>query len=42
LQEIFATVYRNFGINVANTTIPDNNGRPQYLVDRHNAMAELT
>ena len=42
MQEVFATVYRNLGINVADTTITDNNGRPQYLVDRHNAMAELT
>ena len=42
MQEVFATVYRNLGINVANTTIPDNNGRPQYLVDRHQPIAELT
>jgi hypothetical protein len=42
MQEVFATVYRNLGINVADTTITDNNGRPQYLVDRHNAMPELT
>ena len=41
MQEVFATVYRNLGINVASTTIPDNNGRPQYLVDRHDAIAEL-
>lgn len=41
MQEVFATVYRNLGIDVASTTIPDNNGRPQYLVDRHDAIAEL-
>lgn len=42
MQEVFATVYRNLGINVASTTIPDNNGRPQYLLDRHEPIAELT
>ncbi|MGZ0173679.1 MAG: DUF1501 domain-containing protein [Planctomycetales bacterium] len=41
MQEVFATVYRNLGINVASTTIPDNNGRPQYLVDHHDAIDEL-
>jgi hypothetical protein len=42
MQEVFATLYRNLGINVASTTIPDNNGRPQYLVDRHEPIAELS
>ena len=42
MQEVFATVYRNLGINVASTTIPDNNGRPQYLIDHHEPIAELT
>jgi uncharacterized protein (DUF1501 family) len=32
-QEVFATVYRNLGIDVTTATIPDLNGRPQYLVD---------
>jgi hypothetical protein len=41
MQEVFATVYRNLGIDVATTTIPDNNGRPQYLVDRHDPIVEL-
>ena len=41
MQEVFATLYRNLGINVASTTIPDNNGRPQYLVDRHEVIEEL-
>ena len=41
MQEVFATIYQNLGINVASTTIPDNNGRPQYLVDRHDAIVEL-
>lgn len=41
MQEVFATLYRNLGINVASTTIPDNNGRPQYLVERHEVIDEL-
>lgn len=41
MQEVFATVYRKLGIDVARTTIPDNNGRPQYLVDRHEPIREL-
>jgi len=41
MQEVFATVYRNLGIDVAQTTIPDNNGRPQYLLDRHEVIHEL-
>jgi uncharacterized protein (DUF1501 family) len=41
MQEVFATLYQNLGINVASTTIPDNNGRPQYLVDRHEVIEEL-
>ena len=41
MQEVFATVYRNLGIDVAQTTIPDNNGRPQYLVDHHDPIHEL-
>jgi len=41
MQEVFATVYQNLGINVDSTTIPDNSGRPQYLVDHHKPIAEL-
>ncbi|HSG70041.1 MAG TPA: DUF1501 domain-containing protein [Planctomycetaceae bacterium] len=41
MQEVFATVYKNLGIDVATTTISDHNGRPQYLVDRHQAIREL-
>lgn len=41
MQEVFATVYHNLGIDVDNTTIPDNSGRPQYLVDHHKPIAEL-
>ncbi len=32
-QEVFATLYHNLGIDVARTTLPDQTGRPQYLVD---------
>ena len=42
MQEVFATVYRNLGIDVARTTIPDNNGRPQYLIDEHTPIRELS
>jgi hypothetical protein len=31
--EVFATIYRNLGIDVATTTIPDPTGRPQHLTD---------
>ena len=31
--ELFATLYHNLGINAQLTTVPDFNGRPQYLVE---------
>lgn len=40
-QEIFATLYHNLGINLSKTTIPDLNGRPQYLVDVQQPVREL-
>jgi uncharacterized protein (DUF1501 family) len=40
-QEVFATLYHNLGIDVANTTLLDPNGRPQYLVDIRKPIAEL-
>ena len=33
VQEVFATLYRNLGIDTSHITVPDLNGRPQYLVD---------
>jgi len=39
-QEIFATLYRNLGINVATTRLTDPAGRPQYLVEMQ-PIAEL-
>ncbi len=41
MQEVFATMYHNLGIDVAATTIPDNSGRPQYLIDQHEPIREL-
>jgi hypothetical protein len=40
-QEVFATLYRNMGIDVAGTTLPDTAGRPQYLVDIRKPISEL-
>jgi hypothetical protein len=41
-QEIFATIYRNLGIDVEQTTVTDLNGRPRYLVDAgHRPLPEL-
>ena len=33
VQEVFATLYRNLGIDVNRVTIPDLSGRPRYLVE---------
>jgi uncharacterized protein (DUF1501 family) len=32
-QEVFATLYRNLGIDIRSTVLADLHGRPQYLVD---------
>ncbi len=40
-QDVFATLYRQLGIDVNTATIPDNSGRPQYLVDRRETVREL-
>ncbi len=32
-QEVFATLYRNLGLDVSQVTVSDLNGRPHYLVD---------
>src|SRR5207302_7706908 len=40
--ELYATLYHNLGIDVKQTTLPDLNGRPQYLVeDNAEAIREL-
>ena len=41
MQEVFATLYHNLGIDAATTTIPDNNGRPQYLLEQQAPIREL-
>lgn len=41
LQEIFATLYQHMGIDPRYTTLVDNNGRPQYLVDHNTGVREL-
>ncbi len=41
MQEVFATIYRNLGIDLEHTTIDDHNGRPQYLIEQRKPIAEL-
>ena len=40
-QEVFATLYHRLGIDVETATIPDQAGRPQYLVDHRKPIREL-
>jgi len=40
-KEVFATLYRNLGIDATRTTIVDPSGRPQYLLADHQPIAEL-
>jgi uncharacterized protein (DUF1501 family) len=40
VQQVLATVYRSLGIDPA-TTFPNGNGRPMYLVDDREPVAEL-
>ena len=40
VQEVFAALYKNLGIDPRSTTIQDPSGRPQYLTDR-DPIAEL-
>ena len=41
MQEVFATLYHNLGIHPETTTIPDQAGRPQYLIDKRLPIPEL-
>ncbi len=41
LQEVFSTLYQHMGIDPRYTTLIDNNGRPQYLVDHNTGIREL-
>lgn len=40
-QQVLATLYRNIGIDVDHVTVPDHQGRPQYLVDKREVIDEL-
>jgi hypothetical protein len=41
VQEVFATLYRNLGIDVRTAQLFDTAGRPQYLVENRDAISEL-
>ena len=41
LQHVFTTIYKQLGIDPDSTTLLDPNGRPQYLLDRRESIAEL-
>lgn len=41
IQEICATMYRALGIDTMSTTLLDNTGRPQYLLDHRQPLQEL-
>ena len=40
-QEVFATLYQRLGIDPSTATIPDQAGRPQYLLDQREPIREL-
>lgn len=40
-QDVFATLYDRLGIDTRHVTIPDQSGRPQYLLDRRDPIEEL-
>ncbi len=40
-QDVIATLYHNLGIDLDTTTIEDPSGRPQYLLDRGQPIAEV-
>ena len=42
-QDVFATMYRNLGIDPEQWTVDDLQGRPRYLIDndRYGVMREL-
>lgn len=40
-QDVFATLYRNLGIDALATTLTDPTGRPQYLLDQGQVIGEL-
>ena len=40
-QEVFATLYRQLGIDVSTVKLPDFSGRPEYLLEHRNVIREL-
>ena len=40
-QNVFATLYRNLGIDASRTTVTDLNGRPRYLLEHPDPIPEL-
>ncbi|MBM82563.1 MAG: hypothetical protein CMJ78_18520 [Planctomycetaceae bacterium] len=40
-QEVFATLYRQLGIDVSSIKLPDFNGRPQYLLEHRDYVRDL-
>ncbi len=40
-EEVFATLYNRLGIDADNTTVTDLSGRPQFLADHYQPIAEL-
>lgn len=40
-KDVFVTLYQNMGIDILNTPVPDITGRPNYLFQGHEAIAEL-
>ena len=40
-QNVFATLYRQLGIDPMTTTITDTTGRPQHLLDHRDPVSEL-
>jgi len=40
-KDVFATLYRNLGIDATNVTVSDPTGRPQYLLDSGTPLSEL-
>ncbi len=40
-QEVFATLYRNLGIDATKTTLIDPSGRPQYIINDGQVIGEL-
>ena len=39
--EVFATLYRNLGLDPASMKLPDLSGRPQFIVDKHSPLPEV-